>query len=232
MFCTVSCCKAVVIKGKRLKLIIFDWDGTLIDSAQRIIHCMQQAAHDLELPVPGDEAVRNIIGLGLPEVFDELFGGLDGVQEQRMRARYGHYYLDADDTPVDFFAGVIDGLARLKQSGYRLAVATGKSRMGLDRVFQETATGSLFDHSRCADETRSKPHPLMLEQLLEESGFGVEQAIMVGDTEYDLNMAAQAGMASVGVSYGAHHPDRFKPYQPKLIIDHFSELERWLDGLC
>lgn len=214
-----------------MKFIIFDWDGTLIDSAQRIINCMQQAAADLDLPIPSDEAVRNIIGLGLPEVFVELFGGLSALQEEGMRERYGHYYIDQDDTPAEFFGGVIDGLGRLQDMGYCLAVATGKSRKGLDRVFDETGTRGFFEHSRCADETRSKPHPLMLEQLLDESGFSIDQAVMVGDTEYDLGMAARAGMASVGVSYGAHHPDRLRQHQPRLIIEHFKELESWLSGL-
>ncbi|WP_421862933.1 HAD family hydrolase [Motiliproteus sp.] len=214
-----------------MKLIIFDWDGTLIDSADRIINCMQQAASDCELPVPGAEAVRNIIGLGLPEVFELLFGGLDDHQEAQMRERYKHYYIDRNETPTEFFPGVIEGLQRLREQDYCLAVATGKSRMGLDRVFEETGLGEMFDHSRCADETRSKPHPLMLEELLQESGVGRERALMVGDTEYDLEMAAKAGVASVGVSYGAHHPDRLQAFRPKLVIDHFSELECWLKGL-
>ncbi|MEH6472698.1 MAG: HAD-IA family hydrolase [Halopseudomonas sp.] len=214
-----------------MKLIIFDWDGTLIDSAERIINCMQQASVDVALPVPSAEAVRDIIGLGLPEVFERLFGGLSQDQQEQMRARYSYYYIEQDDTPTDFFPGVREGLARLRQRGYRLAVATGKSRMGLDRVFTETGLGEAFDHSRCADETRSKPHPLMLEQLLSESGFSVDEAVMVGDTEYDLAMAVEAGMTSVGVSYGAHHPSRLLQHSPRLIIDHFSELEHWLESL-
>ena len=214
-----------------MKLLIFDWDGTLIDSADRIVRCMQQASADTDLPIPSREAVRDIIGLGLPEVFDRLFGGLDQQQEARMRERYRHYYIDADDTPAEFFPGVIEGLTRLRQQGYCLAVATGKSRFGLDRVFAETGLGELFHYSRCADETRSKPHPLMLEELLDESGVALERALMVGDTEYDLEMASRAGMRSVGVSYGAHHPQRFERHQPQLIIHHFSELEGWLEGL-
>lgn len=214
-----------------MKLIIFDWDGTLIDSAARIINCMQRAAYDAELPKPSDEEVRNIIGLGLPEVFEQLFGGLSADKEQQMKTLYSHYYIDQDDTPTDFFDGVVDGLARLKEAGYLLAVATGKSRRGLDRVFDETGTGALFHYSRCADETKSKPDPLMLHQLIDESGISLEHCLMVGDTEYDLGMAGLAGMASIGVSYGAHHPDRLRTHRPKIIIDHFSELERWLQCL-
>ncbi|MEH6822578.1 MAG: HAD-IA family hydrolase [Motiliproteus sp.] len=213
-----------------LKLIIFDWDGTLIDSADRIISCMQKASVDVALPVPSPDAVRNIIGLGLPEVFEQLFGRLSVAQQEQMRERYGYYYIEQDDTPTEFFPGVRDGLARLRQRGYRLAVATGKSRMGLDRVFAETGLGQAFEHSRCADETRSKPHPLMLEQLLEESGCRVDEAVMVGDTEYDLAMAVTAGMVSIGVSYGAHRPQRLLKHSPQRIVDHFSELEQWLEA--
>ncbi len=212
-----------------MKLIIFDWDGTLIDSADRIISSMQKAAAAESLPVPGPEAVRNIIGLGLPEVFDELFGGLSAAKEAQMRTRYGYFYIEQDDTPTEFFPGVVEGLARLRQSGYQLAVATGKSRKGLDRVLAETGLGGAFDYSRCADETKSKPHPLMLEQLLSVSGYQVDEAVMVGDTEYDLAMAVAAGMASIGVSYGAHHPERLRKHSPQRIIDRFEELEHWLE---
>jgi phosphoglycolate phosphatase len=213
-----------------LKLIIFDWDGTLLDSAERITRSMQKAAADVELPIPSAEAVRNIIGLGLPEVFEQLFGRLSASQQEQMRVRYGYYYIEGDDTAADFFPGVREGLVRLRQRGYRLAVATGKSRKGLDRVLAEVGLEGAFDHSRCADETRSKPHPLMLEQLLAESGHRVEEAVMVGDTEYDLAMAVAAGMQAIGVSYGAHHPERLLKHAPQRIIDNFSELEHWLEA--
>ena len=214
-----------------MKLLVFDWDGTLIDSADRIISCMRQAAADLTLPKPAAEAVRDIIGLGLPEALEKLFGRLSDEQQRQMRQRYAFYYIEQDDTPTEFFPGVIEGLTRLRERGYQLAVATGKSRQGLDRVLAETATAELFDYSRCADETRSKPHPLMLEQLLQAAKLEPHQALMVGDTEYDLEMATNAGVASVGVSYGSHHPERLALHNPRLVIDHFGELEAWLDGL-
>jgi phosphoglycolate phosphatase len=214
-----------------LKLLIFDWDGTLIDSADRIINCMQQASQDCQLPVPSREAIREIIGLALPQVFDRLYGGLDQPLATRMRQRYSYYYLEQDQTPAELFPGVRDGLQRLREEGYQLAVATGKSRNGLDQVFAETGLGELFDYSRCADESRSKPDPLMLEQLLAQSGVARDRALMVGDTEYDLEMAANAQIVSIGVSYGAHPVERLHQHGPEQIIDHFFELEHWLDGL-
>lgn len=212
------------------KLLIFDWDGTLIDSAGRIISSMQRAADDLNFPSLADESIRNIIGLGMPEALQELLPGIDAEGRERMRRRYSHYYLDADDTQAELFPGVSDSLARLREQGYQLAVATGKSRRGLDQVLTETGLGPLFKHSRCADETRSKPHPLMLEELLAVSGHRVDDALMIGDTEYDLEMAANAGMRSLGVSYGAHDSARLHEHRPLTIIDRFSELEAWLES--
>ncbi len=214
------------------RLLIFDWDGTIIDSAARIISSMQQAAADLEMAAVSDDAVRNIIGLGLPEALQLLFPGIDGQGVEQMRQRYSHYYLEADCTPIRLFDGVEDSLARLRDGGYQLAVATGKSRRGLDRVFSDTGLGPLFEYSRCADETRSKPDPLMLEELLVESGVAADQALMIGDTEFDLEMATNAGMRSLGVSYGAHAVERLRNHNPVRIIDRFSELDDWLLDGC
>ncbi|MCW8884455.1 MAG: HAD-IA family hydrolase [Motiliproteus sp.] len=211
------------------KFLIFDWDGTLIDSAARIISSMQKAAEDVGMPHPSDKSVKNIIGLGLPEALQEIFPGIETEQIQQMREKYSHFYLEADRTPTNLFPGVEEGLRRLNAKGYRMAVATGKSRRGLDRVFEQTGLGELFHHSRCADETRSKPHPLMLHELLQESGMDVSQALMVGDTEFDLEMAVNAGMKSVGVSYGAHEIDRLNNHKPMSIFDQFGDFEAWLD---
>lgn len=206
------------------KLLIFDWDGTLIDSAGRIVDCMQKAALDLHYPPLTDEAVRNIIGLGLPEALQMLIPGIDEQGILRMRERYGHYFFAAQVPASELFEGVFDELIRFKEQGYLLAVATGKSRRGLDLAFAETELGHLFDASRCADETRSKPHPQMLFELLDEMKVGVEQALMIGDTEFDLEMASHAGMASCGVSYGAHETERLLKHQPIGIIDRITDL--------
>ncbi|MDO6563131.1 HAD-IIIA family hydrolase [Amphritea sp. 1_MG-2023] len=212
------------------KLLIFDWDGTIIDSAARIISSMQKAARDLDQPELSDDAVRNIIGLGLPEAIRMLIPGVDDHVIPQLRERYGYYYLEADDTPTKLFEGVEQTLINLKEQGYRLAVATGKSRRGLDRVFAQTGLEYLFETSRCADETTSKPHPHMLEEILEETGLNASEAVMIGDTEFDLEMGVRAGMDTIGVSYGAHHIDRLTPYKPVLVMHRFSDLESGLAG--
>lgn len=212
------------------KLLIFDWDGTIIDSAARIISSMQAAAVDSQQPVPSDEAVRNIIGLGLPEAIRILVPGISDSDLDVMRAQYSQHYLGQDETPTPLFPGVQKTLESLHAKGIRLAVATGKSRHGLDRVFAATGLGHLFELSRCADETQSKPHPQMLEEILEQSGVSAAEAVMIGDTEYDLDMGVRAGMDVIAVSYGAHHLDRLKGYKPVLEVDHFPELEQWLDS--
>ncbi len=211
------------------KLLIFDWDGTIIDSTTRIASSLRAAAVDLELPVPTWEAAKDIIGLGLPEAIIKLFPGEGDHIIEPMRERYSHHYLDADPTPTALFPGVQHTLESLAAKGYRLAVATGKSRKGLEHVFAETGIGSLFELSRCADETASKPDPKMLHELLLQADVSANEALMIGDTEYDLEMGQRAGMDTVAVSYGAHHIDRLKVLRPVLEVHHFPELESWLD---
>jgi len=210
------------------QLLVFDWDGTLIDSAARIIDCMQRAAADCALPQPGAEAVRNIIGLGLPEALAMLYPGISAADSAQMRKGYSSHFLAAGQEPCPLFPGVAEGLERLAARGFLLTVATGKSRRGLDRAFQESGIGRLFVDSRCADETQSKPHPQMLLELLVATGVSADGAVMVGDTEYDLAMAVEAGVASVGVSYGAHSVERLQRHGPLDVIDHFCELEALL----
>ncbi|MCS2610062.1 HAD family hydrolase [Halomonas dongshanensis] len=213
----------------RYELIIFDWDGTLMDSAPRIVASMQAAAIEAQWGELGAEAVRNIIGLGLPEAIAMLCPGIGSEQAARLKERYVHHFVHADPTPMRFFPGVVEGLRGLHASGRcQLAVATGKSRRGLDRAFVETASGDWFTASRTADLTRSKPHPQMLEELLAELDVPVERAVMVGDTEYDLEMARSIGMDCVGVSHGVHAVERLALSQPKLIAHSMAELCAWL----
>ncbi|MGE6605851.1 HAD family hydrolase [Halomonas sp. NPDC076908] len=213
------------------ELIIFDWDGTLMDSVPRIVSCMQAAALEAEWGELTAAEVEDIIGLGLPEAIAQLCPGILPVQAECLRERYSHHFVTRDTTPMLFFAGVEAHIARLHgREQQRLAVATGKSRRGLDRIFAETGSGAWFHASRTADETRSKPHPQMLSELLAELEVPVERAVMVGDTEYDLEMARAIGMDRVGVTYGVHTPERLALSRPKWIAHSVEELFDRLHG--
>lgn len=210
------------------ELLIFDWDGTIIDSEATIIGSMQSAALDLCIDVPEDTAVRNIIGLGLPEAIRMLYPDQGDDLVLAMRDRYVKHFLSADPTRSSLFPGVRDTLERLHNEGYRLAVATGKSRRGLNRVLSDTGLGPLFEISKCADETASKPDPYMLEEILLVTDVDPRRALMIGDTEYDLEMGQRAGVDTVAVSYGAHHIDRLSRWNPVLEVHQFAELGSWL----
>ncbi len=206
-------------------VVIFDWDGTLIDSAGKIVACMQQAGRDAQLPAPSDDAVRNIIGLGLDVAIGRLYPAESEQKRLEVRQHYSRNFIAADQTPCSFFPGVQELLNDLHARGARLAVATGKSRKGLSRVLGNLDMAGYFAATRCADETASKPDPTMLHELCEEFRIQPDEAVMVGDTEYDLEMARRIGMPSVGVSYGVHAPERLGKWQPLQIIDEFRELD-------
>jgi phosphoglycolate phosphatase len=209
-------------------LFIFDWDGTLSDSTAKITKAMHMAAADLAWPVLADAAVHNIIGLGLPEAIQALYPGRGPKAYSRLRDAYAAHFLAMDEAqPSDFFPGVLGVLGALRQQGHLLTVATGKSRKGLDRILAALAMADFFHATRCADETASKPHPLMLEQLLQEFSLSADDAVMVGDTEYDMEMARAIDMPRIAVSYGAHHIDRLRGYQPELCLDQFEQLLSW-----
>ena len=208
-------------------LFIFDWDGTLSNSTAKIIRSMQRAADELALPVPSDEDVKNIIGLGLPEAIQVLFPDRYDADLSRLRAAYADHYLKDQEADPPFFPGVEDTLHFLRDQGHHLAVATGKSRKGLDRVLKSLKLEKFFHGSRCADETASKPHPLMLMQLVEQFGVPAAECVMVGDTEYDMDMARRAAMPRIAVSYGAHHIERLRPFEPELCLDHFPQILSW-----
>ena len=206
------------------QLVIFDWDGTVMDSTGRIIACMHQAGADLCLPVLEDDAVREIIGLGLPEALRTLYPGIGDRDPERMRERYAVHFVAAEASPSRLYPGARETLAALRTAGLRLAVATGKSRKGLDRVWASSGLGDSFDASRCADETHSKPHPAMVTELLTELGVAPERALVVGDTSFDLQMARDAGVDRVAVSYGAHPVDRLMNFHPLAVIDALPQL--------
>ncbi|MGB1984086.1 MAG: HAD family hydrolase [Porticoccaceae bacterium] len=212
----------------KYKLIIFDWDGTLCDSVTTISTCIQYAAKQQGLAVPSFAEASNIIGLGLKEAVSFLFPNADDQVVASVVQSYSAYYRQKNAGPTDFFPYVLEVLAELKQSGYLIAVATGKSRAGLNRAFVASNIEELFDDSRCADETASKPDPLMLEELLERFDLAPDEALMVGDTEFDLDMAQRINMPRLAVSYGAHAKDRLVKFNPIACIDCFSELKEYI----
>ena len=205
-------------------LVIFDWDGTVMDSTGRIVSCMHRAAEDLALPSLPDQAVRDIIGLGLPEAINTLYPVLDTSGIEQMRQRYAFHFVEAESTPSALYPGAEDLLTRLRGDGMKLAVATGKSRKGLQRVWGNTGLDRYFHSSRCADESRSKPEPHMVLELLEEMAVPAARALVVGDTTFDLEMARNAGVDRVAVSYGAHPVERLLPCEPLAVIDKLNDL--------
>ncbi len=206
-------------------LYIFDWDGTLCDSLSLITKSISLSCEKLGLPVRSEEENRSVIGLGLREALEHLYPELEVGQMDELILAYRDHYLAGDKSqPSQLYEGVTDVLDELVSQGHQLAVATGKSRQGLDRVLGELNMAHYFQYSRCADETRSKPHPLMLQQILQESGVHSGEAMMIGDTDFDLLMARSASVRSVGVSYGAHPLERIQQARPHRIIHHITEL--------
>lgn len=207
------------------KLLIFDWDGTLCDSLSRIALCIRCAAEEVGLTPPPEHEAREIVGLGLVDALETLFPGIPMEQILAMRDSYSRHFVEHDHEPSPFFEGVGDTLEHLKSEGYLLTVATGKSRRGLDRVLKARQLTEFFHGSRCADETAGKPNPLMLNELLREFDTAPGDAVMVGDTEFDMSMALTAGVPRVAVSYGAHAPERLLKYQPIACLDQFLEIK-------
>ncbi|WP_461518116.1 HAD family hydrolase [Porticoccus sp.] len=212
------------------KLLVFDWDGTLCDSLSRIVLCIRCAAEEVGLPAPTDDASRDIVGLGLVDALETLFPGIGREQIFAMRDSYSRHFVEFDQEPSPFFDGVFETLESLREEGYLLTVATGKSRRGLDRVLRARGLTDFFHGSRCADETAGKPDPKMLLELMAEFRVPPLSTLMVGDTEYDLAMAVSAGTPSVAVSYGAHHHDRLLQYRPLACIAQFSELKSIIES--
>lgn len=210
-----------------IRLIVFDWDGTLMDSETQIVHAMFGAIGDMQLEPRTADECRNIIGLGLKEAIDSLYPGQNEQFNQQFVDRYRHHWFSQTHNS-DLFPGARETVTLLREAGFELAVATGKGRPGLDKVLQLTGLEALFSVTRCADETRSKPHPQMLEEILQETGIPAAQTLMVGDTEYDMNMAVQAGVHPVAVSYGVHERERLLQYQPLVCLDTIGELIDWL----
>ena len=209
------------------ELIVFDWDGTLMDSAGRIVSSLRAAIVDARLPYREDAELANIIGLGLQESLETLFPEGTEQDYETLVERYRHYFLDADPTPTQLFAGARDTLELLRDNGCWLGIATGKARRGLDEVLRETGLASFFHATRCADETLSKPHPHMLLEVMDEMGVEAEKTLMIGDTEYDLLMAKNAGVNSIGIGHGVHEEDRLLACEPIALVDDLQSLQAW-----
>ena len=211
-----------------VKVVIFDWDGTLIDSVDHIADSLHQAATELGYPELEREAYRDIIGLGMIEALEKLYPGLTRDEMQRIRDGYAGYFFQKVTTPQNVFDGMADVVTDIRRSGRGCSVATGKSRRGRARALTSSGLGPHCDITRCADETRSKPDPLMLEEILAFYGYEPEEAVMIGDTRYDLDMARRIGMPSIGVEWGVHQRDVLQEYDPHAVVTSVDELRRVL----
>jgi phosphoglycolate phosphatase len=215
------------IAAKRFPLIVFDWDGTLMDSPRSIVLSIQNACRDLGLPVPDDARASHVIGLGLHDALQYAVPGMPVGVYGKMVERYRYHYLK-QDADIPLYPGTEAMLARLKAAGHTLAVATGKSTAGLERVLESTGLGGFFSAYRCADRTASKPAPDMLHELMEELGTAAAATLMIGDTSHDLRMAQHAGVAAVGITHGAHPAEELRALSPIACVDSTAELDQWL----
>lgn len=212
------------------QLLVFDWDGTLMDSERRIVTCMQAAARDIGHTVPQNRAVREIIGLGMNEAVERLFPEFEPEDKERFIAVYRTHWLGNRVPASSLFPGAREVVEWALANDYLLAVATGKSRRGLDKVLEETALDDYFHATRCADEAFSKPHPQMLQEILVDLDTPPERALVIGDSEYDMQMAGNAQVDAIGVSHGVHDVERLRASGAAHILDELSELPRWLVG--
>ncbi len=212
---------------KPISLVVFDWDGTVVDSTVTIAQAIQKSCEDLGLQAPSLEASKYVIGLGLQSALAHVAPDLPKERIPELVDRFRNYYL-ARDQFLRPFEGVIELLTWLYQSGVPLAVATGKSRTGLERALDATATRSYFSATRCADESDPKPSPTMVYELCEELGIDPTNTLVVGDTSHDLEMAASAGASAVAVSYGAHPREHLEAFNPLACLASVPELDLWL----
>ncbi len=212
---------------KNYDLIVFDWDGTIMDSTTVIVKSIQEAARDLGQPVPEDAIASHVIGLGLADALAIAVPGLPKIDYPRLVERYVTHWRKHENDLI-LFSGMRELLADLRERDYRLAVATGKSRAGLDRALAQGDIGHLFDWTRCADETHSKPHPQMLFDLMDRLDAEPERTLMIGDTTHDSQMAVNAGVGALSVTYGAHPRDQLQTLNPLAMVETVAELAQWL----
>jgi phosphoglycolate phosphatase len=214
-------------RPRRYDLIAFDWDGTLFDSTTLIVRCIQAACRDIGVAVPSDADAAYVIGLGLHDALQHAVPGLPPERYPELGQHYRTHYW-ASQHELVLFPGIVELLNGLKDRGHVLAVATGKNRRGLDQALAQAELAGVFDASRTADETAGKPHPRMLLELMREFDVAPERTLMIGDTTHDLQMARNAGTASIGVGYGAHEHAAFEPFGPLFVAHSVAELHAWL----
>jgi phosphoglycolate phosphatase len=212
--------------ARRYDLIVFDWDGTVMDSTEVIAGSIQAACRDLGLAAPSDNAAKHVIGLGLQEALGRAVPDLKEDQRGDLVARYRHHFLARGEN-IPLFDGAQQTIAELHAAGHWLAVATGKSRQGLQRAMQTSGMESYFHATRTADQTFSKPHPAMLLEIMDQLGVMAERVLMVGDTTHDLQMARNAGVDAIGVTHGAHPADQLRALEPLALLDDFVGLRAW-----
>ena len=212
----------------KFKLIVFDWDGTLMDSEARIVDCMQLAIADTGQPARAAEQIRNVIGLGLQEAVEVLFPQSSKEECGQVAQGYREHYFTNQGAPSPLFPGAAEVVRELGEQDYLLAVATGKGRRGLDESMRDSGVEGLFHSTRCADETFSKPHPEMLEQIMDELGVSPRETLMVGDTEYDMQLAANARTAALAVDYGVHSRERLLAQSPLDCLSDVRQIPTWL----
>jgi phosphoglycolate phosphatase len=215
------------MRPRRFELVVFDWDGTLFDSTTLIVRCIQQACLDIGVEVPSDQSAAYVIGLGLHDALQHAVPGLSPDRYPELGLRYRHHYL-ARQHELLLFPGTLDMLRALKSRHHLLAIATGKNRRGLDDALTHSQLHGMFDGTRTADETASKPHPRMLQELMAEFGVTPECTLMIGDTTHDLLMAQNAGAPRVAVSYGAHELSAFEAHAPLYVAHSTQALHDWL----
>lgn len=215
------------LRERRFDLIVFDWDGTLYDSTAVIVRSLQAACADLGLPVPDAGQAAYVIGLGLHDALQHVVPGLEPARYPELGRCYRRHYR-AHQEELALFPGTLQMLHALKARNHLLAIATGKTRQGLDEALGSAHLQGLFDATRTADETASKPDPAMLRELMDEVGVGAARTLMIGDTIHDLQLALNAGAARVGVAYGAHASETFDALAPLFIARSTAELARWL----
>lgn len=212
---------------KQYDLIVFDWDGTLANSTKMIADCMRLASQDAQLPVPDQATACQVIGLGLSEAVHALFGEISQDQYDILTNRYKYYYYSRDEETV-LFDGVFDALKNLKRLGFDLAVATGKGRRGLNKSLELSGLDVFIDASRTVDECFSKPHPQMLDDLMDQMVTLPERTLMIGDTSFDMQMAQNASVNRIAVTYGAHSLEKLLPFSPLAHFDQFSKVNAWI----